>query len=145
MPGGESLRLAQYYANSRNAFWKIISELTGSKMDLPYSDRIQVLNDHGIALWDVLHSCERSGSLDSAIQASSVLANDFRDFFEHNQKIGRIFFNGAFAEACYRKHVLPNLSSLQARIAMQRLPSTSPANAGLRFEDKLRAWQVVLG
>lgn len=144
MPGEESLRLGQYYANPRNAFWRIMTVLSGHEIDLPYEQRLKMLNDHGIALWDVLQSCERSGSLDSAIQASSVLANDFQAFFAKAPNIRRIFFNGAFAEVCYRKHVLSYLPLSQASIATQRLPSTSPANAGLRYEDKLRAWKTIL-
>lgn len=143
MPGGESLKQGQYYANPRNVFWRIMSTLTGNENDLPYERRLQMLNDHRIALWDVLHSCERAGSLDSAIEVSSAQANDFRGFLAMNSNIRRIFFNGTFAEVCYRKHVLPQLSPAQAGIAIQRLPSTSPANASVRYEDKLRAWGVI--
>ncbi len=143
MPGEESLRLGQYYANPRNAFWQILASLTGNRNDLSYELRLKLLNDHRIALWDVLHACERSGSLDSAIKISSMDTNDFQTFLANNFRIRRIFFNGAFAETAYRKYALPGLAPREAAIPTLRLPSTSPANAGLRFEDKLRLWQVI--
>lgn len=143
MPGEDSLRLAQYYANPRNAFWRIISRHSDKESDLSYEGRLKMLSDHGIALWDVLHSCQRSGSLDSSIRNASVITNDFAGFFASHPGIRRIFFNGAFAEASYRKHVLPTLDALPADIAMTRLPSTSPANASLGFEAKLQAWRVI--
>ncbi len=143
MPGEDSLRLAQYYANPRNAFWRIISRLSDKQNDLSYDYRLKMLGDHGIALWDVLHSCQRSGSLDSSIRNESVVTNDFAGFFASHPGIRRIFFNGAFAEASYRKHVLPTLDALQTDIAMTRLPSTSPANASLGFEAKLQAWRAI--
>lgn len=143
MPGEDSLRLAQYYANPRNAFWKIISRLSDKENDLSYECRLKMLSDNGIALWDVLHSCQRLGSLDSSIRNASVVANDFAGFFVAHPNIRRIFFNGAFAEASYRKHVLPTLDTFQAGIAMVRLPSTSPANASLGFEAKLQAWRAI--
>ena len=144
MPGEDSLRLAQYYANPRNAFWKIISRHADRENDLTYERRLKMLSDHGIALWDVLHSCQRSGSLDSSIRNASVVTNDFAGFFTSHPGIRRIFFNGAFAEASYRKHVLPTLDTFQAGIAMARLPSTSPANASLGFEAKLLAWRAIV-
>lgn len=144
MPGEESLRLQQYYANPRNTFWRILAALGGNEPDASYEKRLGMLGNHRLALWDVLHSCHRAGSLDSAIQKSSVQANDFDALFSKNPKIRRIFFNGAFAEQSYRKHVLPYLSKNHADMAMLRLPSTSPAHAGLRYEDKLDAWRVIL-
>ncbi|MGH8107102.1 MAG: DNA-deoxyinosine glycosylase [Arenimonas sp.] len=143
MPGEESLRLGQYYANPRNAFWRIIAKLTGNESELPYERRLKMLDDQCIALWDVLHSCRRSGSLDSAIETSSAKPNDFDSFLTQNPRIRCIYFNGAFAENCYRKNVLPNLPPQLADIPILRLPSTSPANASLGFEAKLRAWQAI--
>lgn len=111
--------------------------------DLSYEFRLKMLDDHGIALWDVLSSCQRPGSLDSSIRNASIVTNDFAGFFASHPSIRRIFFNGAFAEASYRKHVLPTLGTLEASIALTRLPSTSPANASLGFEAKLQAWRAI--
>ncbi len=140
MPGQESLRQNQYYAYAHNAFWKIMGELVGAHPHLPYEERLRALTAAHIALWDVLKACERSGSLDSDIQNES--AHDFASFFRRHPHITQVFFNGAKAEQCFRKFVLgkQNLPPL----AFQRLPSTSPAHAGMRFADKLQAWRILI-
>ncbi|MHB1590463.1 MAG: DNA-deoxyinosine glycosylase, partial [Sulfuricella sp.] len=111
MPGKLSLQAQQYYAHPRNAFWHILGELVGAHADLTYQTRMRVLKANGIALWDVLKSCTREGSLDSDIDDASIIANDFASFHRAHPDIAYIFFNGAKAEACYRKHVLPSLDS----------------------------------
>ena len=140
MPGVESLRAGQYYAHPRNLFWPIVCELLGAGASQPYARRVKLLQRARIALWDVLKSCVREGSLDSSIDDASVVPNDFKSFFRRHPKITRVFFNGAKAEACYRKHVLPVARTLQ----YQRLPSTSPAHASLSRERKLDAWASVI-
>ncbi|HCI13242.1 MAG: DNA-deoxyinosine glycosylase [Gallionellales bacterium GWA2_60_142] len=142
MPGRESLRANQYYAHPRNAFWPIMGNLTGAIPALPYEQRALKLRAAGIALWDVLASCTRPGSLDSDINQDSIHPNDFAAFFRKHPHIERVYFNGAMAEQSFRKHVLPQLGHLPLRL--QRLPSTSPANASLRFEQKLEAWKTIL-
>ena len=77
MPGARSLQQAQYYAHARNAFWPIMGTLFGAAPELPYVERLRVLMSHRIALWDVLKCCERAGSLDTAIDEASIVANDF--------------------------------------------------------------------
>lgn len=142
MPGKESLRTGQYYAHPRNAFWPILGELTGASPALPYETRARILKSAGIALWDVLASCMRPGSLDADIDPDSIHPNDFAAFFETHPHITRVYFNGAAAEQYFRKHALPQLAQLP--LQLQRLPSTSPANASLRYEQKLQAWQAIL-
>lgn len=119
-----------------------MGELVGAHHDLPYTDRKNILRSSGIALWDVLASCIRKGSLDSDIQADSAVPNDFNSFFMGHPDITRIFFNGAKAEQCFLKYVHPflELNTLQ----YFRLPSTSPANAGISYKGKLLAWQSVI-
>ena len=143
MPGKLSLQAQQYYAHPRNAFWHILGELFGARADLPYPARMQVLKSNGIALWDVLASCTREGSLDSDIDDASIIANDFASFHRAHQDIAHVFFNGAKAEACYRKHVLTSLGSRATPLQYQRLPSTSPAHAALSWAQKLKAWEIV--
>ena len=142
MPSKESLRANQYYAHPRNAFWPIMGELAGAAPALPYEQRALKLRAAGIALWDVLDSCTRQGSLDADIDPDSIHPNDFAAFFETHPHISRVYFNGTMAEQSFRKHVLPQLGHLP--LQLQRLPSTSPANASLRFEQKLEAWKTIL-
>lgn len=140
MPGKKSLEQNQYYAHPANTFWKIMGELAGAAPELPYAQRLEALTSNGIALWDVLASCERKSSLDSHIANES--ANDFASFFARHPHITRVFFNGSKAEQCFRKFVQANqaLPPLQ----FQRLPSTSPAHAGMRYADKLQAWRTAV-
>jgi TDG/mug DNA glycosylase family protein len=140
MPGKRSLEQNQYYAHPLNAFWKIMGELVGAQPQLPYAERLRVLKSSGIALWDVLASCRRETSQDAHITHES--ANDFAAFFAAHPHVTRVFFNGSKAEQCFRifvqgKQVLPPLQ-------FQRLPSTSPAHAGMRYAEKLQAWQVLI-
>ena len=144
MPGARSLQVAQYYAHPRNAFWQIMLQLMNADAHCSYEKRIELLKQHGIALWDVLHSCERIGSLDQAINESSVRTNDFQGFYEKFPQIKRIFFNGAYAQTAYRKHVLPQLTAAARSFLTFRLPSTSPAHASLSFSEKLDAWRAVI-
>lgn len=140
MPGKESLRAGQYYAHPRNAFWKIMGDLVGACPELPYAERLDILKSSGIALWDVLASCVRKSSLDSHIREDA--ANDFEAFFLQHTHITHIFFNGAKAEQCFRKHVQlpPRFPPLQ----YCHLPSTSPAHAGMPYAGKLDAWRAIV-
>lgn len=142
MPGVESLRLRQYYAHPRNAFWRIMGDLVGASPELPYATRTRQLKSAGIALWDVLAACMREGSLDADIDADSIIANDLVSFLTRHPRITHVFFNGATAERCFRIHVQPALEP--GALHLQRLPSTSPAHATLDYRRKLRAWRVIL-
>lgn len=142
MPGKASLAAGQYYAHPRNAFWPIMGELIGFNPYLPYEDRLKILRSSSIALWDVLGSCVRKSSLDAHIEADSLVPNNFQTFFRHHPNITDVFFNGAKAEQCFVKYVLPTLKANLRQY--QRLPSTSPANAGISYEQKLLAWQAVI-
>lgn len=141
MPGLASLRAVEYYAHPRNAFWLIMGALIGAAPALPYAERVALLRAHGVALWDVLASCERSGSLDAGIEPDSIIANDFAAFFRIHAAIRRIYFNGAAAERNFRRYVLPGLAPLV--LPRHRLPSTSPAHAAMSFERKLAAWRAI--
>jgi len=142
MPGKVSLATGQYYAHPRNVFWTIMGELSGAHPGVPYRDRLKILRCSRIALWDVLGSCVRTGSLDSRIETDSVAPNDFKSFFLAHPNITQVFFNGAKAEQCFMKYVRPSLEP--APLQYQRLPSTSPANAGISYAQKLLAWRSVI-
>ena len=145
LPGVKSLQMREYYAQPYNAFWRIMGELFGAGPALEYSARLVRLRAHGIAVWDVLAAGAREGSLDAAIVPASIVVNDFNAFFERHRRIGLICFNGNTAAGLFRRKVLPGLAPKWAAIERQPLPSTSPAYASLRFEQKLARWAAVLG
>lgn len=143
MPSRESLAQGQYYAHPRNGFWPIMTALL--EIDAAsYTQRTAQVVRRGVAIWDVLQACYRSGSLDSAIDERSIVTNDFPDFFRHHRRIRNLYFNGAKAESMYRRHVLPALSGAAADLPLRRLPSTSPAHAGMSLEQKKVAWRAIL-
>ena len=144
MPGEMSLRMNQYYAHKQNVFWKMMGELIGAGPDLDYGQRIARLQSSRIGLWDVLMSCQRNGSLDSAIEHASIQPNDFATFYTDHPGLTHVFFNGAKAEETYRRFVLSKLLADQAHLHYKRLPSTSPAHATMSYQEKLKAWRQIL-
>ncbi|MGI9293163.1 MAG: DNA-deoxyinosine glycosylase [Pseudomonadales bacterium] len=143
MPSVASLGKRQYYAHPRNAFWPIMASLFGDDEGNGYQERCRMLRRKGIAVWDVLASCRRPGSLDAAIDDSSIIVNDFNKYFARHEKISWVFFNGGKSEQLYRKHVLPGLNEAWQHITYTRLPSTSPAMAALNLNEKIDRWRVV--
>ncbi len=141
MPGAASLAAGEYYAHPRNLFWPILGALVGAHPQLPYQQRLLVLQHAGIALWDVIANCVRPGSLDARIDPASIVVNDFARFFAAHPQIARIGCNGAAAATAFGRHVAP---TLVRELPLLRLPSTSPAHAALSFEAKLAAWRVLL-
>jgi hypoxanthine-DNA glycosylase len=142
IPGQASLSAGQYYAHHRNAFWLIISNLLQIDPDAPYQTKTEALKSARIALWDVLQSCKRTGSLDSGIVNDSLMINDFQTFFRSHKEIKQVFFNGAKAETCFKRHILRQTKL--DYMSFTRLPSTSPANATISFSHKLAAWRLIL-
>ncbi|MDD4616238.1 MAG: DNA-deoxyinosine glycosylase [Alphaproteobacteria bacterium] len=134
LPGAESLRQKQYYAKPQNAFWRIMGKLIGALPEMPYEERLERLVSRRIALWDVCAAANREGSLDSNIQ--NAVANDFGRFFRVHPRIETIFFNGRPAEKLFLR-----LVPVEAPLPSAVLPSTSPAYAGMPFEEKLSRWQ----
>lgn len=143
MPSRESLAQGQYYAHPRNAFWPILARVLEMRTE-DYAERAALAMERGVAVWDVFRDCVRPGSLDSAIDERTAATNDFSAFFDEHPAIRRILFNGAKAESVFLRRVLPGLDERRAAIPRLRLPSTSPAHAGMRFEDKLAAWKAAL-
>ncbi|WP_424244656.1 hypoxanthine-DNA glycosylase [Elusimicrobium posterum] len=134
MPGEESLAHAEYYAHARNAFWPIMFELFGGSLEnASYKDKKNLILSNSIALWDVLRSCEREGSLDSDIR--NMIPNDINSFLCGHPTVKAVFFNGKAAEKFYNKFFerLPGVKYFS-------LPSTSPANAQLNYAQKLALW-----
>ena len=145
MPGKVSLQASQYYAHPRNLFWHFMDEILGIPREAPYAERCEALKANGVTLWDTLKSCARPGSLDANIEDATAVPNDFKTFLRAHPKIRLIGFNGAKAESAFSKQVVPELGRSLHRISLQRLPSTSPANASIPREVKLAEWRILLG
>lgn len=141
MPGKASLDVGEYYAHPRNLFWPLMAELIGFSIELDYAERCHALMGAGIALWDVLQSCQRVSSLDSDIDPSTITINDIGSLLEQHKQIRLVAFNGALAEKQFYRHMK------RAQFAdrkLIRLPSTSPANAAISRQEKLHHWQRIL-
>lgn len=143
MPGVASLEAVQYYAHPRNAFWPIMGQLFGIDHRASYRSRVRQLEGLPLILWDTLQACHRPGSLDSNIDADSVRANDFAGLLGEFPAIRAIVFNGAAAEKYFRRLVVPQLPNALG-IELIKMPSTSPAHAGMSFEQKLADWRRLL-
>lgn len=138
MPGEASLRKSQYYGHPMNAFWRIMGEIIGFPPDAPYEVRLSKLIGAKMALWDVLETCVRPGSMDSDI--ADGRPNKFKEFFKSHTGIRRIVFNGSTAERLFRRHV----DCAPPGASFVRAPSTSPANASIKYSAKLSAWREAL-
>lgn len=135
-PGEASLTAQQYYAHPQNQFWRLLSAVLADNLaSLPYEERLQRLRHHRIGLWDVIAACAREGSLDSAIRQARH--NDFALLREQCPALRRVCFNGkssgkqapAFEQAGFETRVLP---------------SSSPAYAVMRFDEKLVLWRSII-
>lgn len=134
-PSVASLREQRYYAHPQNHFWKILAALWGVPLiDMPYPERIDRLLSHGLGVWDVYATCEREGSLDSAIRHAQL--NDLPGLSERCPQLQAVAHNGgeSFRHARHTRAL---------GLPVYRLPSTSPANASWSFERKLAAWREV--
>jgi len=138
MPGLASLKKREYYGHPQNQFWKLLGEVLGRDLaGMNYAQRIDELKNRRIALWDVLASCEREGSLDADICEEEP--NDILRLLREST-IKTIFLNGGKAEAAFKQFIADGLPS---GIAVVRLPSSSPAHAGRTFAEKLDAWLLI--
>jgi len=133
-PGVASLAAGQYYAHPRNQFWPLLSAIWGVDLRaLPYAERLAVMNDRGLGLWDVYAHCRREGSLDSAIEDAQL--NDLAGLRQRAPGLTGVAHNGG--ESARSRRVTEALG-----IDVLRLPSTSPANASWSFDRKLAAWRA---
>jgi hypoxanthine-DNA glycosylase len=143
LPSQRSIACNQYYGHPRNAFWPVMGALFGAKPSLPYETRVQMLIDRQVAVWDVLAASIRPGSMDAAIDAGSARPNDFATLFTAQRGIQAVFFNGQAAARLFTRLVAPTLENGSNRLEYQVLPSTSPAHAAMRIEQKIAAWRCV--
>jgi len=135
-PSRQSLLKKEYYGNKRNHFWQIIETLFDIDRDLLYEVRTFQLAKCGIALWDVICTCERPGSADSRIR--NTVPNDIAGFVREHPTIRLVALNGSTAGRLYHRFAaVPGLPTIP-------LPSTSPANAAVHFAEKIRTWRRIV-
>jgi TDG/mug DNA glycosylase family protein len=137
MPSVKSLAVQEYYGFGRNQFWRIMGDLFGFDRKDPYEFRKACVIKHGIAIWDVMQSCERKGSLDKDIK--NAVYNDITGLIQTYPTIKMVLANGSKARDAYRKHFQSQLP----QIDMLAFYSTSPANA-IAYEKKMAEWRQIL-
>tara|TARA_B110000438_G_scaffold74485_1_gene74587 strand:+ start:1127 stop:1612 length:486 start_codon:yes stop_codon:yes gene_type:complete len=133
LPGKKSLELNQYYGHARNRIWNILSYLTADDIPVNYEDKLNLLRRNKIGLWDVAHSAHRKGSLDSNIKNEAP--NDIESLIDKYISIKVIGFNGKKSEQMFYKYFTE-----KEEINYVPLPSTSPANMAISFEDICTRW-----
>ncbi|MDH4071820.1 MAG: DNA-deoxyinosine glycosylase [Gammaproteobacteria bacterium] len=143
LPSRRSLETNQYYGHPRNAFWPIMGALLGAGPGVPYEERRGILARRQVAVWDVLRSSVRPGSMDADIEPTTAAANDFAALFAASPDIALVCFNGRAAADLWRRLVAPGLQNGSNTVDYQTLPSTSPAHASMSFAQKLEHWRVI--
>jgi hypoxanthine-DNA glycosylase len=135
-PSTASLAAQKYYAHPQNQFWRLLGAVLRQPLnEMDYALRLAAVQAAGIAIWDVYASCKREGSLDAAIR--DAVANDLGALRWKAPSLRRVCFNGRTAARRLREVEALGFEALV-------LPSTSPAHAGMTFEDKLARWQAAL-
>lgn len=119
-----------------------MAQLNGFEWRDNYALNVAEVRHRGIAIWDVIGECERPGSLDSAIVKGSERLNTIPLLLHQYPGIQRIALNGGTAAGLFKRHCLPVLQAEKVRIL--NLPSTSPANARMSFEEKCRRWRSLM-
>ena len=145
-PGVRSLQRQQYYAHPQNQFWPILQALWPQAPwpeDGDYARRCACALAQGLGIWDVYASCQREGSLDSAIRDARL--NDFPGLLRQCPQLTGIAHNGGESHR-HARAVAQSLADagLDGRVQLHKLPSTSPANASWSFGRKLEAWRAVM-
>ena len=125
-----------FYGHPQNRFWKVIATVCNTDTPVTVEEKKKLLHENHIALWDVISSCDVTGSSDSSIK--NVKANDLTVILE-SADIKQIFVNGKTAEKYYNKYIRDTIG----REAVC-LPSTSPANTGWKLERLIEAWRAIL-
>ena len=135
VPGIKSLEMQEYYAHPQNKFWRILFELFQEDFTADYAEKIELLKKNKIAVWDVIDSCDRKGSLDSEIKNEAH--HDILQLLQDFPSIKVIFCNGQKSFKTLRKILLDDL-----KIPILVLPSTSPAYT-IPYQKKLKDWSVL--
>ncbi len=134
-PSVKSREQMFFYGHPQNRFWKVLANVFDAKTPVTVKEKKEFLLSNGIALWDVISSCNIKGSADSTIK--NAQANDISIILD-NADIKQIFVNGKTAEKYFNKYISENIG----RKAVC-LPSTSPANAAFSLEALIKEWFVI--
>jgi len=134
-PSVRSRKERFFYSHPRNRFWKVLAEVYDEEEPKSINEKKEFLLLRGIALWDVVESCEIEGSADSSIR--NVKVNDVERILRES-KIKRVFTNGTTAEKLYKKHLEEEIG-----IKSVVLPSTSPANAAADIVRLCKMWSII--
>lgn len=132
MPSVKSLEKAQFYAHPQNQFWKFMFHIFGQEYTTDYEIKKRLMLENNIALWDVIAECEREGSMDSDIK--NAIPNDISGLLKKCGKIKHIFCNGQTAYKYFKRFIITDIPCVC-------LPSTSPANARISYDEKLKIWK----
>lgn len=135
-PSVKSREEGFFYGHGMNRFWSVISRITERPLPGTIEEKRDLILSSGLALWDVIASCDIEGSSDSSIR--NVTANDLSVILD-SADIRAIFTNGRKSAELYRRYILP----VTGREAVC-LPSTSPANAAWSLERLVDAWRIEL-
>lgn len=141
MPSVISLAKQRYYGNERNHFWKLMAAVFDVELPSDYDAKLALIKNERIGLWDTIETCERHGSLDSAIKKE--VPNNFQILFKKYPNIRRVLFNGGKAEAVFKKH---NELSQWPNVEFIKMPSTSavPGRNVKSYEEKVVIWGQAL-
>ena len=132
VPSVKSLEEAQFYAHPQNQFWKFMFQMFGEEYTLDYEMKKSLIIRHNIALWDILQECERKGSMDADIKEAKP--NDILGLLGECGNICHIFCNGQTTYKYFKRFIKTDIPSTC-------LPSTSPANAKMRYDEKFNVWK----
>lgn len=135
-PSVKSREYGFFYGHPQNRFWRVIAEIFDEKTPETVEEKKAVLIKNGVAVWDVIHSCEICGSADSSIK--NAVPNNI-NYIINESRIERVFTNGKKADELYRKYL-----EKETGIKAVCLPSTSPANAAWTFERLTEKWKEIL-
>ncbi len=134
-PSVKSREMCFFYGHPQNRFWRVLANVFGDDVPISIDEKKIFLAKNRVALWDVIASCDITGSSDASIK--NVTANDLSKILENSQ-VKAIFVNGKTAEKLYKKHIEKTLNW-----PATCLPSTSPANAVWSIDRLTEAWQVI--
>ncbi|REE57409.1 G/U mismatch-specific uracil-DNA glycosylase [Paenibacillus taihuensis] len=142
MPGEASIAMNQYYGNPRNHMWRVLYGLFEREPDEAYEDRLSFAASHGIAMWDVIASCEREGSLDANIRAE--VPNDLPGLVKEHPTIRCLVFNGTKSNDTFKKYFRDDKTF--EGLTLMKLPSTSPIPTKTMrgTADRIEAWKAIL-